>query len=128
LTSHLALVLYEYAITFTDEIRTVWKRQPMTVTSFLFVFTRWTMVLTAIYRILPATEKVGVFWYDNQLAMHVDTEFLKVFTSLRVYALLNKNYFWPLVVLMLGLVPIGTNMVSIYFSHSRADYNYPGAF
>lgn len=33
----------------------------MTVTSFLFVFTRWTMVLTAVYRILPATDKVGVF-------------------------------------------------------------------
>lgn len=70
----------------------------------------------------------ALFEYDTLLDMHVNTEFLIVFTTLRVYALLNKTYFWPLVVLMLGFVPIGTNMVSIHFSHPKADYNSPDAF
>lgn len=55
------LVLYEYAITFADEVRTVWER-PKTITSLLFIFTRWTMVLTAIYRIIPATTKVSIIY------------------------------------------------------------------
>lgn len=48
--------------------------------------------------------------------VRLNTGSLQVFTSLRVYALLNKTYFWPSIVLLLGVIPIGTNMVieSVY--------------
>ena len=58
-------MLYEYAITFADEVRTVWKR-PKTVTSLLFIFTRWSMAFTAVYLLLPSTNKVGALHVVHQ--------------------------------------------------------------
>ena len=43
----IALIIYEYVITFADEIEAVWKR-PWTATSVLLLSTRWVMLLTLV--------------------------------------------------------------------------------
>ena len=52
LTLPLALVLYEYLITFPEEIRLVWKR-PWTLVSVLLLSVRWNMVLNSLLDFIP---------------------------------------------------------------------------
>lgn len=61
-----ALALYEYLITFADEIETVWKR-PWTATSMLLLSTRWVMLLTLVYTVVPSTPTVRppTFFYSE---------------------------------------------------------------
>jgi hypothetical protein len=51
------LVLYEYAITFDQEVSTIWKRR-FTATSILLLSTRWVLVLSVILQLMPAVPKV----------------------------------------------------------------------
>ena len=47
------LVVYEYIITFNQEVAQVWKRRP-TATALLLLSTRWIMVLGPLIDILPS--------------------------------------------------------------------------
>ena len=47
-----ALCFYEYFITLDREIAIFWKRR-ITVTSLLFISTRWTMLLVSIFCVVP---------------------------------------------------------------------------
>jgi hypothetical protein len=51
------LVLYEYVITFEQEVSTIWKRR-FTATSILLLSTRWVLVLSQIVPFIPSTPKV----------------------------------------------------------------------
>lgn len=63
LTQGIALVVYEYIITFSDEIQTVWKRR-LTATSFLLLTIRWVMVANvAVASFVPSTPKVRTTLY-----------------------------------------------------------------
>ena len=55
LTTESALPVWEYLITFTNEIDIFWGK-PVTATSLLFVVTRWTMVANALLQFAPTTE------------------------------------------------------------------------
>lgn len=53
------LPLYEFAITFDQEIAAVWNREKkLSAGSFLLVSTRWCMVLSAVLALLPGNMTV----------------------------------------------------------------------
>ena len=49
-----AMVMYEYLITFEDEVTTVWKRK-FNLTSTFLLSVRWTMVVATILWLLPTS-------------------------------------------------------------------------
>ena len=53
LIHHAGLVIYEYVISFDQEIMHVWTRK-LTATSFLLLSTRWVMVLIQILDLVPS--------------------------------------------------------------------------
>ena len=55
--AYLALLAYEYVITFAEEVRLVWGR-PVTITSVLLLTVRWMMVAYATVGMSPSTPKV----------------------------------------------------------------------
>lgn len=52
LTLLAALVVYEFLITFEQELAVVWRRK-LTLASVLLIAIRWTILLEAIFLILP---------------------------------------------------------------------------
>lgn len=54
------ILVYDYVLTFAQEVTTVWRRK-MTATSLLLVTTRWVMVLQAVVQFVPPVPKVRVF-------------------------------------------------------------------
>lgn len=55
MTTQPVLALWEYLVTFTNEVDIFW-RKPKTTTSLLIVVTRWTMVASALLEFAPMTE------------------------------------------------------------------------
>lgn len=55
----LALTFYEYAITFSQEVATVWRRR-LTATSILLITTRWTLVLNAALSFAVSPKEVSI--------------------------------------------------------------------
>ena len=53
-----ALTLYEYAITFDQEVQAVWRRT-CTVSSLLLLSIRWVMVLSAIMSLVSLLPRVS---------------------------------------------------------------------
>ncbi|EKM56299.1 uncharacterized protein PHACADRAFT_207577 [Phanerochaete carnosa HHB-10118-sp] len=98
-SSVLCLVIYEYLITLNQEVAVGWRRK-FSLASVLLITTRWIMVLGPILAATPSTQT----WCTAQVSL---------FSALRVYALWQGSwmrYVYLVVVLMLGLVPIGTNI------------------
>ncbi|EKM52175.1 uncharacterized protein PHACADRAFT_212745 [Phanerochaete carnosa HHB-10118-sp] len=56
-----ALPLYEYTITFRQEVEIVWKRQP-TLASGLLLITRWSLVIGSIMLTLPQPTPEGIIF------------------------------------------------------------------
>jgi hypothetical protein len=55
----IALVFYEYIITISDEVRTVWQRKPSIASVFL-LSVRWNMVVNAGILIAPFPASVSL--------------------------------------------------------------------
>lgn len=55
LMTETALVLWEYTITFANEVDIFW-RKPITATSLLFATMRWSMMVNALLEFAPTTE------------------------------------------------------------------------
>ncbi|KIP02560.1 hypothetical protein PHLGIDRAFT_122368 [Phlebiopsis gigantea 11061_1 CR5-6] len=120
-----ALVAYEYFITFDQEVATVWKRK-LTATSVLLLLTRWTMITTQILTYVPITSQKQPINADSsgckaiEVATTVFTtlEVLNValFSSLRIFAIWERNYILAFVVFVLSFVPAGVDMYS--WTHS----------
>ena len=53
-TLNTGATVYEYIITFDQEVSQVWSRKP-TATSFLLLSTRWVIVLTQVIGLVPST-------------------------------------------------------------------------
>ena len=51
--------LYEYSITFVDEIRVVWKR-PWTLASVLLLSVRWKMVVFSLLELIPVVAQFSI--------------------------------------------------------------------
>jgi hypothetical protein len=47
-----AIIVYEYAITFAQEVAVVWQRK-FSFVSLLLIYTRWTLLLEALFLMLP---------------------------------------------------------------------------
>ena len=91
LTCHIAIVVYEYIITFYDEIKTVWKRR-WTATSFLLLSIRWIMVANVLIIIfVPSVPDVSacfsslrlnLSWTDEEHRMQLCVPYKKIFNLL----------------------------------------------
>ena len=55
----LAIALYEYGFTLSDEVAVVWQRR-LTATSAMMLSIRWVMLLLAVLQLFPITPKVSL--------------------------------------------------------------------
>ena len=143
------LALWEYLITFTNEVDIFWTK-PYTATSLLFIVTRWTMVVNAALQFVPDTETTfasiplslisdinfsvrnceAFIWFINVLyfagytqtackqahltvVSHICVLNSAVFSAIRVFAIWHQSYSSACIVLLLGIVPVATNLVSL---------------
>ncbi|GJE98324.1 hypothetical protein PsYK624_145520 [Phanerochaete sordida] len=109
----MCLVVYEFVITFDQEIAVGWRRK-FTATSLLLLSTRWLMVLGPIVTFVPVgptgCTKIYAF---IELTFMGAVAVVSIFSALRVYALWQGSRArWPFAftVLLLGLVPVWTNI------------------
>ncbi|EKM57661.1 uncharacterized protein PHACADRAFT_206542 [Phanerochaete carnosa HHB-10118-sp] len=91
------LFVYEFLITFVDEIKIIWKR-PVTASTLLLGSVRWCTLLSDILQTVQVASSTA------------NTAF---FSALRVFTIWNKSYVWSLLVFALSLVPFITNMISL---------------
>lgn len=118
------LVLYEYGITFADEVRCVWNKKVFTAAAFLLLATRWTVVANVIFMAIPRNAEncrsLGIASVPFLLFGFIQ---LGLFSSLRVYAIWDRSFRWALVVLFLELVPVATST----WTAVASDYTYTGS-
>ncbi|GJE98353.1 hypothetical protein PsYK624_145810 [Phanerochaete sordida] len=121
-----ALAVYEYVVTFDQEVVCVWRRK-FSATSLLLLSTRWVMVLYQATGILPRSHTSCTQWNAiAQLVYFVSVAQIALFSGLRVYALWHDSkyrYFLLGSVVVLGCVPIGTNI----FGWARLQISWQGA-
>lgn len=68
------LAVWEYLITFADEVELCW-RKPISMTSLLLVVTRWTMLANAVLTFVPVT---AITLYSMPLPHMLDTNIFPV--------------------------------------------------
>lgn len=109
----MCLVLYEFVVTFDQEVEVGWKRK-FTATSLLLLATRWLMVLGPIVTFVPVGPTgCSTIYAFIDLSFMAAVAVISLFSALRVYALWQASsarYAYAAVVLMLGLVPVWTNI------------------
>ncbi|KAI9069870.1 hypothetical protein FKP32DRAFT_1599630 [Trametes sanguinea] len=117
----LALLAYEYLITFTDEVRLIWLRKK-TGATFLFLIIRYHAMITLLIlqsiTFVPVSSEVYAHSYmkgrtatDIQVPLQF-SEFVPwaAFSSLRVLALSRMNYPLALLVFVLACGPFAVNV------------------
>ena len=160
LTTKPAPAIWEYFITFANEVDIFWTK-PVSAPSMLFIATRWNMLATALLQIAPTTEatfgfmlllrtsdanmslsnckaltwavqvlfvaqfigtarKHAHFTATSLLCSMARVHYYTVFSAIRVFAIWQRSYTWPCIILLLGIVPIATNLVS-FSSFSLLD-------
>lgn len=122
-----AMILYEYFITFDDEIRTVWKK-PWTLASALLLSVRWNMFVSSILIFVPEDNWASCS-VSEYLSAGLDlTSYIQtaVFSALRVYAISERNAPFFVSVLLLGVMPFATNLVCPLMFFSGRYYFYAG--
>ncbi|GJE96360.1 hypothetical protein PsYK624_125550 [Phanerochaete sordida] len=122
--SQLALCVYEYAMTFDQEIAAVWRRK-RTAASLLLLSSRWIMILGQAVIFTP-----GISWTSCRASFILqDFTFaggqvvMTLFSALRVHAILLQDrgtYAIPMIVVILGTVPLATNL----FGWIRSEIEY----
>lgn len=78
--------------------------------------------------VFPDHDFLYLGWYVPPLTFHISPRVLTrllVVSSLRVYAISNRGFSLALVTLALGLVPVGTNLVSRCCLTSRLNEQLP---
>ncbi|KIP03866.1 hypothetical protein PHLGIDRAFT_129899 [Phlebiopsis gigantea 11061_1 CR5-6] len=129
-----ALVFYEYLITFGQELMVVWRRK-FTWASVLLVAIRWTILLEAIFLVLPQpseTRLVSMQYKRREsdvvalpkLSWTDDDGPEPVFSALRIFAISGRNLKLFLVVLIQGLAPVFIN--AIITAHAGVNFPFIG--
>lgn len=107
------LVIYEFIVTFLDEIRVVWMT-PIAASTILLGSVRYTMLISAAIQVLatPTTVEgcraIVVLTHVLNLIAFAQTA---LFSALRVFAIGNRNYYLSILVFLLGIVPFATNLM-----------------
>ncbi|EKM57575.1 uncharacterized protein PHACADRAFT_192722 [Phanerochaete carnosa HHB-10118-sp] len=110
-----ALIFYDHLITLDQEVRTVWQ-QSFSIVSLLIVFTRWTLLMQAVFAFIPQglVRYVSPSNWINEAPSLVAFVQTAVFSALRVCAIWNRNYVLFIIVLVLSLPPVVTNTYAIF--------------
>lgn len=91
----------------------MWKKPP-SLTSLLLVSTRWALLLSQLISWLPTLpESCSPLGITGNILILIGFVQVAVFSALRVYATWNRNITLAIIVLALGLVPFGTNLVGV---------------
>ncbi|KAJ3558742.1 hypothetical protein NM688_g742 [Phlebia brevispora] len=133
----LALTAYEYMITLQHEYAFLWRRK-WTIATWLFLVNRYMLLAVILAQVVPYSAQVGLTRLQGafQLIQAISSaaQLLQcfcdvlsehpgehaVFSALRVFALLHRDYFTAVCVLLLGLVEPGA--VLYIDSYSRYSY------
>ncbi|KAI0350951.1 hypothetical protein OH77DRAFT_1430355 [Trametes cingulata] len=121
----IALVVYEYILTIRVERRVIWGRK-ITFPTALFLFNRYLLVALAL-----ATYLWGFVNWDSDSSCYVAGTlqcvcaiFIDVcyftFSALRIHAINNHNWFWTMLIVLLGCVSIPPNIISIFETRYEA--------
>ncbi|EKM56463.1 uncharacterized protein PHACADRAFT_207695 [Phanerochaete carnosa HHB-10118-sp] len=117
-----AIVVFEYLVTFDQELTCVWQRK-FSATSVLLLTTRWVMIINQAIVWMPSTPKtkcspLSISEKNRSPNSPADAHFIPskriaLFAAFRVYALWydwKYKHFLLAVVLTLGFVPVATNI------------------
>ncbi|KAI0769508.1 hypothetical protein BC629DRAFT_1442198 [Irpex lacteus] len=111
-TSAYSLYLYESLIALSQEVDVIWRRKRSLMT-WLYIFTRYSAVVDNILLLAPTPgglESCRAIIYMDDILQSIQFLCFALFSTMRVYALLNGKYLVAGLVLLLNLVPFGTNM------------------
>ncbi|EMD35271.1 hypothetical protein CERSUDRAFT_96403 [Gelatoporia subvermispora B] len=117
--SGIALVLYDHIATLPQEIEVVWGRR-CNVVILLLYFTRWTIFLWATLQVLLYTPQptafgcIGLEVLKRAISILL-TAAWAIFSAYRMYSISGGIWALTSVVLMLNLIPIGTDSYFWFF-------------
>ncbi|KAJ3551552.1 hypothetical protein NM688_g4638 [Phlebia brevispora] len=123
ITAALAFVSYEYLITLRHEYEFLRMRK-WTAATWLFLANRYLMLIVMIVQVLPTSAgtyvcRPSLLTFEGVL-IDLPLAIPAVFSALRVFALLNRAYLTAGLVILLGLVPVGSNV----YQDSQNTYQY----
>ncbi|KAH9939111.1 uncharacterized protein BXZ73DRAFT_99786 [Epithele typhae] len=114
-----ALLMFEYAITFGDEVNLFWpwRGRRLKGSSVLFLLNRYIVLITAM---MDASGALFHFSPQSCEPMTLITNIFAylqyvpwaAFAALRAYALTSKNVPFTLLILALSMVPLGVNLLA----------------
>ncbi|KAH9834625.1 uncharacterized protein C8Q71DRAFT_151013 [Rhodofomes roseus] len=108
-----ALAVYDYFVTFDDEIHHVWGcgNRGFAVIFLLNRVNMWGMCIALILRVLPIWHTVCLIRSFLWIALTMIAMILwAAVSALRVYAISGRNLRLTAITLILGLVPLGMNL------------------
>ncbi|KAI0334202.1 hypothetical protein GY45DRAFT_1242966, partial [Cubamyces sp. BRFM 1775] len=99
------IIIYEYMLTFEMERRVIWGRR-LTMPGILFYLNRYLLLAFAasIYAWGFITRIYSSTWI-------ITLPICAAFSALRVHAINDKKWFWTILVILTGSVPIPLNIV-----------------
>lgn len=121
------MIIYEHMITFPDEIRLIWSHRAQKV-NYIFLVVRYSVLAYGIIMML------GTRSWGSALSCETDYMLLEIgtialyaiiagFSALRTYAVSGCKWQPALVTLILGLVPVVTNIyLAVNTSYSYVTY------
>ncbi|KZT10687.1 uncharacterized protein LAESUDRAFT_643679, partial [Laetiporus sulphureus 93-53] len=115
------LIFFEYIVTFSEEVYVIWQARLTTVTA-IFALNHYLLVVQGINFALDA------IWWHTPLVSRCDSnseifdlKFMKRlidkllgFSAFRTYAVSGHQIIPALLVLLLGLAPVGANLVIVF--------------
>ncbi|KAI0742546.1 hypothetical protein C8Q80DRAFT_1189254 [Daedaleopsis nitida] len=128
-----ALVFYEYLLTFRREYRVIWSRR-LTIPSLLFLLNRYALFLLAIAILMAEYTPLDVSLSQPrcrvldrfQRAATMPISVLNtVFFALRIHAINNHKWFWTTLLLFLGSLDVPFNIVGITKVYYVSNHGLP---
>ncbi|KAH9852023.1 hypothetical protein C2E23DRAFT_731504 [Lenzites betulinus] len=114
----IALLAYDYLLTFHHEVRFVWGRK-FSAATVLFVLNRYFIILLYVVDMVTQCPGVGRFITVLEVVPYI---IWATFSSLRAYALSRRNAIIGVIIFVLSLVPAGVNA---YFFSTFTFVNLP---
>ncbi|KZT01602.1 uncharacterized protein LAESUDRAFT_663589, partial [Laetiporus sulphureus 93-53] len=96
------LIFFEYIVTLSEEVHVIWGAR-LTAVTVIFALNRYLLTVQGISFILNA------FWWHTPLV----SQLVSCFSAFRAYAISEHQIVPALIVLLLGLAPVGVNAVIV---------------